>query len=312
MDIKSSTNLGKIKWANPEQQDGAEGDGFLKILNKNAGAQSSEGPFSEERGKGRGLLMGLKNLVTRKTLEKPSGQDSEKAIKMSLQWRDGEISKTEGLPEGEGKHTEFHKIIKAEDRSSKTGERESNNVINLQDVLGIKHNEFSGGGNSGDTVDVFQLGDIRGMDSKDVVKKITDYLIQNGIKNLDSLEVLVDHEDLGKFKIDARRVNTKGLIDLKIEAETLEGKDFFQKNEALLNRQLSNAGINLQDLKIVESKENVLLNSFFFKQENNQFANLENDVRDENHHSNQEGGEKNKKRYYANDKEHMNNEEDDA
>ena len=263
------------------------------------------------------VFTGLKNLIGKSEWIKSSlsGEKEDNDGKMFLKWNNGEIFKTEDvsglkISDKYRKNTELNRIINREDWSPKERVIESNNMMNLQEVIGIKHNEFSSNSDNSDGMDVFQLSDIKNLYGKNLVKKITDYLVQNGIKNLDSLEVLVDHEDLGKFKIDARRVGLKGLIDLKIEVETLEGRDFFQKNESLLNKQLSSAGVKLQDLKIIDSKENILLNSFLLKQDGNQFVNLDNNVRDEDGYSQQERGDRNNQRRYLNDDEAMNKEED--
>ena len=309
MDIKNAIHLGKINQATHEQQDVADGGTFLKILkgqnrDVESGGQgretslfaglkglmigkngekgtSEEVPLSKENR----LTAALKGLMGKKALKGPDEPSVENGGKISLLWKNGEISKAEDP---------------------------NNNMVNLQDVLGIRQSEISSNGDSGDAIDLFQLSNVKGGDSKNLVRRITDYLIQNGIKNLDSLEVLVEHEDLGRFKIDARRVDAKNLIDLRIEVETREGRDFFHKHEGMLNRQLTNSGINLQDLKIVESKESVLLNSLFFKEDTNQFLRLDNNVRDQNNRSQQEGREKDKRQYYANDNEYMNEEEDNA
>lgn len=249
---------------------------------------------------------------------KPENAVEENSVKISVQWRNGETSKIEDLSglkisEQYGKNTELHKIVKGKESSPKLeGNGESNDMVNLQDILGVKHNQFSSNSDAGGGMEAFQLSDVRSWDSKNLVKRITDYLVQTGIKNLDSLEVVVDHEDLGKFKIDARRAGEKGLVNLKIEVETLEGRDFFQKNESLLNRQLISAGVNLQDLKIVESKDNVLLNSFLFKQENNQFVNLDNDINNKDERSGHKREDKHDESRYNNDEEFMNEEDGDA
>ena len=80
--------------------------------------------------------------------------------------------------------------------------------------------------------------------------------------------MIVDHEDLGRFKIDAQKADERGLIDLKIEVTSSEGRDFFRENETLLLKDLVRSGVNIQDLEIVDSREKILPGSFFLKEEN--------------------------------------------
>ena len=189
---------------------------------------------------------------------------------------------------------------------------ESKYTFGLQDILGIKNNETSGGAAFDDNLDILRLGDIKRVDTKNLVGRITDYLIHNGIKNLDFLEVIVEHEDLGKFKIDAQKTGMKGQVDLKIEVMSDEGRDFFRQNEALLAKDLARSGVNIQELKIVDSKENVLFSSFPLKEESS-ILNLGKDIQHEE--NNRENGNKeNKKdeRNYRSREDFINDEEGDA
>ena len=190
------------------------------------------------------------------------------------------------------------------------GLSESSHDVDLQYILGIKNNEASSNSDFNDDLNILKLNDVKNIDAKNLIGRIKDYLIQNGIKNLDFLEVVVEHEDLGRFKIDAQKAGMKGQIDLKIEVMTAEGRDFFQKNESLLAKELSGAGVNIQEFKIVDSKENALLSSFSLKGEND-ISNLEKDVQREEK-SSQHENRKNKKdeRYFRSKEERMNEEEE--
>ena len=167
---------------------------------------------------------------------------------------------------GEGKF--FVKKENSNMKNSTEGLPDNTHSIDLSDILGVKNNPNFGQTGSHDSFDMLMLENTKSTDTKSLVGRITDYLIQNGIKNLDFLEVVVDHQDLGKFKIDAQKVGNNGQVDLKIEVISTEGRDFFQQNEALLAKDLASAGVNVQDLKIIDSRENVLLSSFLSKDDN--------------------------------------------
>ena len=228
-----------------------------------------------------------------KNPSKSSGQAVKEGMRVSLKWRDGKmvkggetpVSKTYGRngeevagadPRQEGYRkisngSELTQILSGTvaenlDRlKMKTGEKglESNHIVELQDILDVKNSDIfgkAGFSESNDGLDILKLGDGKIYDVKNLIGKITQYLVQNGIKNLDFLEVIVDHEDLGKFKIDAHKAGIKGQINLNIEAMSSAGQDFFRENEALLAKNLMRAGINIQELKIVDAKDNVFSN----------------------------------------------------
>ena len=220
--------------------------------------------------------------------------------KLPLQWKNNEIFSI------------FQKdnwdMIKSEERGS-----ESNRSIDLLNILGIKNNESSKNSDFSNSLGILKLDSAENINVKNIISQITDYLIQNGIKKMDFLEVIVDHEDLGRFKIDVQKAGGKGQIDMRIEVMSVEGKDFFQKNEALLAKNLARVGINIQDLKIIESKENILSSSFLSKNDN-MALNLEEDIPNDKNNRNRdrdEGHEKNE-RYYRPRDQYMNEEENDA
>ena len=189
---------------------------------------------------------------------------------------------------------------------------ESAQAISLQDILGVKSNEFSSDASLGNGLDILSLNDTKGLDTKGMVDKIVSYLIQNGIKNLDFLEVMVDHDELGRFKIDARKGDVGNQIDLKIEVLSPEARDFFQDNETALLKSLSRSGVNIQDLEIIDSKDNVLLSSFAMK-DGGELSELNKLLQNEKDHSQYDReSHKKEERHYRPEEEFVNEEENDA
>ena len=80
---------------------------------------------------------------------------------------------------------------------------------------------------------------------------------------------MVDHEDLGRFRINAQRLVREGQIDLSIESFSREALDFFNKNEVLLIKELIHAGVGLSGIKVVDSRDGSFLenNSISFEEE---------------------------------------------
>ena len=257
----------------------------------------------------------------------PQVADKE-GMKISLLWKNGEIVKNRETPiskEQQGEKLFFNsrnneEIARIGGRNSgellKSKHSQdmpaSNHEIILQDILSTKNNEMAGNSEFGHNLDILKLGDTKNVDTVGLVNKITDYLIQNGIKNLDFLEVIVDHEDLGKFKIDAQKIDTRGLIDMKVEVTSFEGREFFQENEALLLKDLARAGVNIQDFEIIDSKERILQNSFFIKEDNSPNG-TEKDLQNQKEYYQEEKEEhKRDERERRFHKEFVNEEEQDA
>ena len=85
-----------------------------------------------------------------------------------------------------------------------------------------------------------------------IIKKISDYIAQEKVGNSDSLDLTVKHDSLGQFKIQVNRpAGNNQPMDMQITTTTSEGHDFFMKNEIGLMKNLSQAGIQLSDLRIV-------------------------------------------------------------
>ena len=299
--------------------------------------KNNEVHFSKEQQHGKNELMGDKANIL-KVLKEGKSELTENKANILKVLKEGKSELTENkanilkvLKDGKNelaeKKSNIHKILNTEKwsfpgksalaskkdgwdiKKPSEGDSERNRPVDLFNVLGIKNSEASKGSDFNNSLNILKLDNVENINAKNLVGKITDYLIQNGIKKLDFLEVVVDHEDLGRFKIDVQKNGRQGLIDLKIEVMTAEGKDFFQQNEALLAKSLNNAGINVQDLKIVDFKDNIMLNSFSLKNDNNMTFNLEKDIYNE---ENNESQHKKDERNRRSKEEHMNEEENNA
>jgi len=106
---------------------------------------------------------------------------------------------------------------------------------------------------------VLDLGKINTSNTNEIIKRISDYVEQNQVANKASLDLTVKHDSLGEFKIQVTKMpnqllsHSQNSIDMQITTSSKEGHDFFVKNEVSLMKNLSQAGINLSDLRIVSS-----------------------------------------------------------
>jgi hypothetical protein len=106
---------------------------------------------------------------------------------------------------------------------------------------------------------VLDLSKIDTANTNEIIKRISDYVEQNQVANKSSLDLVVKHESLGEFKIQVSKMPNQpasmgqNLIDMQITTSNKEGHDFFLKNEVSLMKNLSQAGIQLSDLRIISS-----------------------------------------------------------
>jgi hypothetical protein len=100
---------------------------------------------------------------------------------------------------------------------------------------------------------VLDLSKIDASNTNEIIKRISDYIEQSQVAGKDSLDLTVKHESLGQFKIQVNKQvgQSNGQMDMQITTSTAEGHEFFMKNEIGLMKNLSTAGIQLSDLRIV-------------------------------------------------------------
>ncbi|QDK43085.1 hypothetical protein DOM21_16805 [Bacteriovorax stolpii] len=108
--------------------------------------------------------------------------------------------------------------------------------------------------NSGKVLD---LSKMNASNTEEVIKRISDYVQQSQVANQDSIDLTVKHDALGQFKIQVTKPTIPGSnqMDMQITTSTAEGHEFFMKNETGLLKNLSQAGIQLSDLRIVSGGE---------------------------------------------------------
>ncbi len=102
---------------------------------------------------------------------------------------------------------------------------------------------------------VLDLSRIDTSNTNEIIKRISDYIEQSQVASKDSLDLTVKHESLGQFNIQVNRTPGAGsqMMDMQITTNSAEGHEFFMKHEMGLMKNLSQAGIQLSDLKIISA-----------------------------------------------------------
>lgn len=104
---------------------------------------------------------------------------------------------------------------------------------------------------------VLDLSKINTANTNEIIKRISDYVEQSQVASKDSLDLTVRHDSLGQFNIQVNRSQGAGnqMMDMQITTNSAEGHEFFMKHEVGLMKNLSQAGIQLSDLRIVSGGE---------------------------------------------------------
>lgn len=124
--------------------------------------------------------------------------------------------------------------------------KESNTSLNQGPFIGNKEVTASVTTSATDTK-VLDLSNIQ--NPEQLLKEISSYIESSRIQNGRDLEVIVNHKDLGQFKVNASK-GDGGMIDLQITAASEEAHAFFNKNEVSLLKTLNGSGVKVADFKL--------------------------------------------------------------
>jgi hypothetical protein len=111
---------------------------------------------------------------------------------------------------------------------------------------------------------IFDMTAVKTTDSNEIMNQITDYVVQAKAAKEPTVNMRVNHEELGMIDITVSRVGVgQDALSVNIGAHTLDGKNFFQQNSKELFTHLTTAGINVADFK-VETPSQTAKNDFDF------------------------------------------------
>lgn len=156
-------------------------------------------------------------------------------------------------------------IVKRSSETSKVSELIDgfDNLKNDQNLIGIETtmsknvdgNEVSL--SSGETK-VLDLSNISASNKTQLINKIGNYIEQSYVAGKDSVEMIVNHDELGQFKVMANKAGPGNQVNLEINTLTEKGQQFFVENEAQMIKALSDNGIKLSEVKIVPGSDMIL------------------------------------------------------
>jgi hypothetical protein len=109
---------------------------------------------------------------------------------------------------------------------------------------------------------VVDLSNIQASNKSELIQKITNYIEMSKLENSENLDVLVKHDELGNFRVNARKAGPGNQIDLQIQAATKEGQIFFAENEVEIIKNLDKSGVKLSQFKLVTANTKSEMMSF--------------------------------------------------
>lgn len=123
------------------------------------------------------------------------------------------------------------------------------------------------------TVKTFDMSQIKTSEPDKIMTEISDYIAQAKVAKEPTVNLRVNHQDLGMLDITVMKsggANAES-IAINIGAHTADGKNFFQQNSKDLFSHLSSAGITVTDMK-VETASNSGKSDFDMNQQNQKHA----------------------------------------
>jgi predicted DNA binding CopG/RHH family protein len=144
--------------------------------------------------------------------------------------------------------------------------KEGSSMNSQQFILGLQSNELKlqQGSETQASGKVFDMSHIKSSDSSEIMGQITDYVVQAKAAKEPTVNMRVNHEELGMIDI---TVSKSGLnqesVAINIGTHSVDGKNFFQQNSKDLFSHLTTAGLNISDLK-VDTPSQTAKNDFDF------------------------------------------------
>ena len=133
-------------------------------------------------------------------------------------------------------------------------------ILNAQADLGAnaKVNEAA-------ATKTFNMSNIKSENSNQIMTQISDYIVQAKAAKEPTVNMRVNHDELGIIDITVNKLGTAGqdAIAINIATHSVDGKNFFQTNSKDLFSHLTSSGLNVSDLK-VETPSQTAKNDFDF------------------------------------------------
>jgi hypothetical protein len=147
-------------------------------------------------------------------------------------------------------------IIK--DVAGANSESASQSMNSQQFILNMmSENKPTGSQEVAAPVKVFDMSAIKSESADKIMTQITDYIVQAKAAKEPTVTMRMNHDQLGLIDITVSKTGTVNAdaIAINIGTHSMDGKNFFQQNSKDLFTHLSNAGLNVADMKVETSSQ---------------------------------------------------------
>ncbi|MES2527955.1 MAG: flagellar hook-length control protein FliK [Bdellovibrionota bacterium] len=144
------------------------------------------------------------------------------------------------------------------DAASANGEAGSQPMNSQQFILNMmSENKPTGSQEVAAPVKTFDMSQIKSSSPDKIMTQITDYIVQAKAAKEPTVSMRMNHDELGMIDITVSKTGALNAdaIAINIGTHTADGKNFFQQNSKDLFSHLSNAGLNVADMKVETSSQ---------------------------------------------------------
>lgn len=102
---------------------------------------------------------------------------------------------------------------------------------------------------------IIQFSDLKSSNPNQIIDQISDYILQVKASKEESVHLKINHEELGLIDITVKKLPGQEMdnLSLAIGTQKIDGKIFFDLHSRDLMNHLSQAGVNVVDLKIEQA-----------------------------------------------------------
>jgi hypothetical protein len=143
--------------------------------------------------------------------------------------------------------------------AKETGTNSQQFILNAQAELGANAKV-----NEAQAPKTFNMSHIKSENANQIMTQITDYIVQAKAAKEPTVNMRVNHEELGMIDITVNKLGAgQDAIAINIATHSVDGKNFFQTNSKELFAHLTGSGLNVSDVK-VETPSHTAKNEFDF------------------------------------------------
>jgi hypothetical protein len=99
---------------------------------------------------------------------------------------------------------------------------------------------------------VLNMADLEKTPTQNLIEKISNYFEQEQVMKAEKIDLVVKHDELGKFNIQVNKaVRGSDIVDVRVQSMSPESQKFFQEHERELLQSMSKNGVKVGEFKLM-------------------------------------------------------------